>query len=610
MEPEPRTADSSQVTAARRLRLLATSCATALVVMSAALVGSPAAHAEPAGAPTSAGLGDYLDVGLDHSCALQRDRTARCFGRGGAGRLGSGGLGNLLDGPGQAPSSVAVRGAKQVVTGDAHSCVMTEAGLVRCWGQGATGQLGGRARDNRGDGTADLLTGTDDLTTVPLGAAATQLSAGGSFTCALISGGAVRCWGEGLGGRLGTGAEDSRLDGIDEGLGDEASTVPLSGPATAISVGDQHACALLATGDVQCWGVGGSGRLGQLGTDSRLDGIPNAGGADGAVTVPLGGPATAITAGGEHSCALLADGGRVRCWGENGSGQLGSGGTDDKLDQTGTGGDVASTVPLRAMGAANNAPPVPATQISAGENHTCAVMSAPAGELRCWGNGALGQLGTAQITNRLNSSSTTAANAASRVDLGGPVTGLSAGGGTTCAVIAGGVTRCFGEGAYGSHGGGSSDARLDGIVDPATGTDAATIVPLGVLPTAYGDLDAVPAEPVAPASNPTPPPGAGPGPGAAPAPELSFKLRLKGKKATIAALMAPTKAGKCPKKVSAELKLGKKKLGSAKLATKRKGSNCRVAGTVKLSKAVAKKKTVSLTLRGSGVERRTLSVRA
>lgn len=589
-----------------------------LAVLLAAVAASvlpAAALAEPAGAP-GGGTGDYLDLGADHACALQSDRVVRCFGRGGSGRLGHGAMSNLLELPGQQASSVAVRGARQVVAGDAHSCLLTEAGVVRCWGQGATGQLGGRTRDNRGDGHADPLTGTDELTTVPLGGPAVQLSAGGSFTCAIVVSGAVRCWGEGLGGRLGSGAEDSRLDGLDEGAGDEASTVPLAGAATAISAGDQHACALVPGGAVQCWGVGGSGRLGQLGTDSRLDGAANGSGTDGAATVPLGAAATAIAAGGEHSCALLADG-RVRCWGENSSGQLGSGGTDDKLDQTGTGGDVASTVPLRAAGAANNAAPVPAVAITAGDNHTCAVMQQPAGELRCWGGGAFGQLGTGQTTNRLSSSSTNLANAASRVALGAAVIGVSAGGATTCAQLAGGAVRCFGDGAFGAHGGGAADPRLDGVIDPATGTDEPTLVTLGPLPASREALAPLPPElPGQPVPVPAPAVGGGPAPAAGssahsapPAAALRWTVKLKGKRATVAALLLPAKGGRCPKRVTAELRLGKRRLAKATLRTKPTGAHCRAAGTLRLRSTVPKRKTATLKLSAKGVQRRTLAVR-
>ena len=72
----------------------------------------------------------------------------------------------------------------------------------RCWGWNNRGQIG--------DGTSG--TEIERLTPVPVSGLtdATQIAAGGVFTCALIEGGTVKCWGTNNGGQLGDGTTTQR----------------------------------------------------------------------------------------------------------------------------------------------------------------------------------------------------------------------------------------------------------------------------------------------------------------------------------------------------------------------------------------------------------------
>lgn len=584
-----------------------------MLALAAMLALARPAAAEPAGAPGAAGGSPgFVDLGPAHACALERARTVRCWGRGSSGALGSGALDDRLAAPGTAASTVNLGPATQVVTGDLHSCVLLTSGAVRCWGQGASGQLGSGDRDNRLDGYADPRTGTDDASTVPLGAAATQLSAGGSFTCAVLTTGAVRCWGDGLFGRTGGRGTDSRLDGLADGPTDEATTVPLPGAAAAVSAGDQHACALLTSGSVHCWGYGASGRLGSGFTDDRLDGtVDPASGTDEASTVPLGAAATAISAGGGHTCALLASG-DVRCWGLGTSGQLGQGRNYESLLDAS--GEQPSTVPLKPIGTLANkvaaTPNIRATAISAGDFHTCAILEG--GDIRCWGQGTSGQLGQGATDGRLDASATNPTDAAARVGggtdgkgagLGAPAVAITAGASSTCAALSTGAVRCWGAGDAGRLGSTAIDARLDGLVDPATGTDDASTVPIGALPS--GAADGLPAS--APAPTPGP---AGTATATPAAPQLAATLRLKGRTLRIDALLAPSKAGSCPKKVGISVKRGKKKLAKATLKVTKKGGNCRARGTVRLRASQKKGASVAVHLSGKGVTARDVSVAA
>ena len=575
----------------------------------------------PAGASA---VGAYLDLGAAHGCALQKDRVVRCWGKGSSGRLGGGHLDDRLSAAGSGEATELSLGQATAITaGDAHTCVLLNTGTVRCWGQGGGGQLGSGTRDNRGDGAADPLSGTDDPSTVPLGGAATAITAGGEFTCALMSDGAVRCWGDGRYGAVGARGTDGRLDGLADGPTDDASTVPLGTPATAISAGTQHVCALLVGGAVRCWGAGGGGRLGSGKTDDRLDGVVDpSSGTDEASTVPLAEPATAISAGGAHTCALLSSG-AVSCWGNNGFGQLGAGRTDARLDGVVSGSgasatDAATIVPIKPVGTAQNklasTPSLKASAIAAGDLHTCAVVEG--GDVRCWGQGSLGQLGQGAVDHRLDNSVTTTADVAARVaggtagtggGLGAPAVGVTAGYASTCAELATGTVRCWGDGSDGRLGSRATDPRLDGTVSPASGTDDASLVPISALPSVFGDLLAEPSAPPAPGGPAAPAPGLSTTTPAATTPELSFKVSIKKKKASIAALLSPTKSGTCPKTVGVTVKAGKTKLGTAKLKVTKKSPNCRVSGTVKLKRAAKKGTAVTVSVSGKGVTARTLT---
>ena len=142
------------------------------------------------------------------------------------------------------------------------------------------------------------------------------ITAGGGQTCALLTTGAVKCWGINTFGQVGDNTTDTRLtptqvDGLTSGV-------------TAITTGGSHACALLTTGAVKCWGDNTYGQVGDNTTDTRLtptqvDGLTSG--------------VTAISAGLYHVCALLSTG-AVECWGWNYYGQVGDNTDVDKLTPT------------------------------------------------------------------------------------------------------------------------------------------------------------------------------------------------------------------------------------------------------------------------------------
>ena len=365
-----------------------------------------------------------VSAGKDHTCALTSSGAVKCWGDNNSGQLGDGTRGmdqlTAADVVGLASGAVAVSAGKD------HTCALTSGGAVKCWGDNNSGQLG--------DGTS----GANRLTPVEvvgLASGVVAISAGGLHTCALTSGGVVKCWGNNYVGQLGDGSSGTnRLTPVD--------VVGLASGALAIAAGGLHTCALTSGGAVKCWGWNDSGQLGD-GTSgtNRLTPVDVVGLASGVV---------AIATGGLHTCALTS-GGAVKCWGTNDSGQLGDG----------TSGTNRLT-PVNVVGLANGI-----VAIAAGAVHTCALTSG--GALKCWGDDGWGQLGDgATWTIRLTPVDV--------MGLASSILASVAGNGHTCALTASGAMKCWGHNGYGQIGDGTHGTTRLMPVD-VVGLASGVIVP-------------------------------------------------------------------------------------------------------------------------------------
>jgi len=403
-------------------------------------------------------------AGGGHACALLSTGEVTCWGYNAFGQLGDGGMVSMS-------SPVRVAGlpgrAVDIGVGEHHTCAIVEGGRLMCWGYNRMGQLGDGSYLNR-------LTPTDVL---GLSSGVQAVSTGGWHTCALLSTGAVKCWGSGSGGTLGDGASHWEPAPVDpQGLG--------SG-VRAVSAGETHTCVLMDAGGVKCFGYNWGCQIGDGTTTDRYVPTDVSGLASGV---------SSIAAGGYHSCALMGSG-ELRCWGYNGYGELGDGtdatrsapvvvqglpapvssmslGRVHSCVLTGTGGGLCwgdntsgqlgigtwswSRLPSGVSGMSSGA-----TQLSAGFDSTCAVVGTTA--VRCWGMNAQGQLGNRGVGAYPEPTGV--------VDFSSGVTDVSAGQTFTCAVTAGGSVSCWGKNHYGQLGTGSTVDQL-AAVTPAIASGA------------------------------------------------------------------------------------------------------------------------------------------
>lgn len=389
-----------------------------------------------------------LATGHEHTCAVTEDRRLRCWGSGQHGRTGLGTTDDIgaTSVPARAPDVDAGGPVDRVALGTSFSCALRDAGDVVCWGLRADGRLGDGLdmnAENIGDGEGETAA---MLGPVALPGTVRDLSLGGVHACALTDSpfaGSVYCWGMAGtasmgGGRLGYG----NLENIGR-TNTPASVGPVALPtdvdARMVVAGAGHTCVLDAEGDVWCWGDGVNGVLGTMSPDAIGDDEP----ASAANPVLLGGVAVSISAGSQHTCALL-EGGAVRCWGLADLGRLGLG-----LDLGAVGDDEAPSEFTVELGE-------PAVAVSAGRAHSCAILQS--GALRCWGDGARGKLGLGDDATIGDDEAPVAVDPVV-VDTGADVEviAVDAGGDHTCVVLGHGGVRCWGRGDRGQLGYGNTD---------------------------------------------------------------------------------------------------------------------------------------------------------
>ncbi len=349
--------------------------------------------------PIEAGEKPVLFQGF-HTCGLVLG-AIKCWGSNNDGELGNG-----TNSSASTPATVSgISSAIAIAGGSGFTCTLLSIGSVKCWGNNLYGRLG--------DGTNTYRNAPVSVLEL---SSARYLATGGQHACAMTSDGGAKCWGSNSHGQLG--------DGTTQNKNTPVSVVGLNN-AIAISGGGTHTCALINDGSVKCWGWNVEGQLGMdlstfgPGTDKHTPTL-----------VPDVSGAAAVSAGLNFTCALINDG-KVKCWGGNGSGQLGIGkepghgyspttvvgvsnaiavaggdyhtcalifdGTvkcwgSNSNGQLGNGTTVDTNTPINVLGVSN------AVALAAGSYHTCVLLND--GSMKCWGNNKSGQLGIGSKTDQ------------------------------------------------------------------------------------------------------------------------------------------------------------------------------------------------------------------
>ena len=370
--------------------------------------GSDAAtDAEPDGGPQLSGV----SAGNQYTCAVSRGRSV-CWGL------------NLF-GPIDGIGTIAVQSHPVVVSGAPETavvaasalgsypqtCAITTQSQLYCWGSNFDGQIG--------NGTTDSAAATAPTLIAPN---TNVVGCGNNYTCAVASNGAASCWGSAGSGQLGLGAGDG---GPPPDRYSPTQLAAISG-TTAIATDDRTTCAI-AGGNVWCWGANDQGQIGDGTTTTRYS----------PVKLSSLSNATSLALGGLHACAIAS--GQVYCWGSNDRGQLGDGKAQPK-----------SLVPIPVQSLTD------AVAVTAGYVHTCALTKA--GAVYCWGGNDWGNVGDGTVMTERDTP----------VLVSGlpPATAISAGAEHTCALLASGQAMCWGDDTYGELGDGVADGGPRSVPTP------------------------------------------------------------------------------------------------------------------------------------------------
>ncbi|CAJ1418789.1 unnamed protein product [Effrenium voratum] len=334
-----------------------------------------------------------------------------------------------------------------------RSCHALSGGQVKCWGANTGGKLGTGNTASYGDSAGEMGA---NLPAVDLGTGRTAvaISLGQDHTCALLDNGSMKCWGDNSQGQLGYGDTTSRGSNSAH-MGDNLAAIDLGDgrTATAIATGQYHTCAILDDWSTKCWGYNDNGQLGLGHTNNIGDGAAEMGNSLAAVNLGTGRFAKKISAGAGITCVVLLDD-TALCWGKNNGGQLGQDSTTNMGSTSGNSVDSMSTINLGSGRTAKIVAP--------GEFHVCALLDDDT--VKCWGSSSYGQLGQGDTSSW-----------GTTVELGQSASALATSTHHNCVRLADDSLRCWGYNGSGELGLGDTANRGDGSGEMGTSLPAVSL---------------------------------------------------------------------------------------------------------------------------------------
>jgi alpha-tubulin suppressor-like RCC1 family protein len=333
-----------------------------------------------------------VSAGDSHTCGVRSNGKLYCWGADYAGQVGDGS--NDGDGAPYPRRIGAFEDWSAVSAGGSHTCGIRHGGKLYCWGGDYTGQIGNGNGYDSNVISPKRIGSLEDWSNV---------SAGRLHTCGVRKNGKLYCWGMDINGQVGDG----------DGSSDKSAPVRIGTHEdwSTVDAGSDHTCGVRTNGKLYCWGWD---NLGQVGDGN--------GGSDTRVTAPrrIGTLEdwSKVSTGAIHSCGIR-HGGKLYCWGNDGNGQIGDGGSDK---------DKSAPVRVGTFEDWSN--------VSAGIIHTCGIRTN--GRLYCWGNDSKGQLGDGFLQHD-------GATGPRRIGTFEDWSKVSAGAAHTCGVRKNGKLYCWGS---------------------------------------------------------------------------------------------------------------------------------------------------------------------